>query len=161
MLCASTYLTIDTFPIPMRWFTVTATTVFHCHICDITKFVQWPMRNLHSYQFTMHLVSSKESWCSCGRIFLKTSNFTIFRAIWSHIGGWFRWLDTATIVRLLTVLPVKPMMSLHIRGFHRVCLSHRELELSPVPGSAEGQSLHIPAEPELCSRVTPVLPPPP
>lgn len=42
--------------------------------------------------------------------------------------------------------------------FHWVCVLHRELELSPVPGSAEGQSLHIPAEPELHLRVTPVSP---
>lgn len=42
--------------------------------------------------------------------------------------------------------------------FHWVCVSRRELELSPVPGSAEGQSLHIPAEPELHLRVTPVSP---
>lgn len=37
----------------------------------------------------------------------------------------------------------------------------RELELPPVSGSAEGQSLHIPAEPELCPRVTPEREPPP
>lgn len=37
---------------------------------------------------------------------------------------------------------------------HFSCGPSRELELPPVPGSAEGQSLHIPAEPELCPRVT-------
>lgn len=39
------------------------------------------------------------------------------------------------------------------------CLSlfHRKLELSPVPGSTEGQSFHISAKPELWSRVMPQL----
>lgn len=48
-------------------------------------------------------------------------------------------------------------------GMTSCCLSpfHRKLELSPVPGSTEGQSFHISAKPELWSRVMPQLLPPP
>lgn len=44
-------------------------------------------------------------------------------------------------------------------GMTSCCLSPfpRKLELSPVPGSTEGQSFHISAKPELWSRVMPQL----
>lgn len=106
----STYLTINIFLIPISWFTITATKAFvvipvtsqslcsdlwevFTHISSQCIWFHPRNRDVHvgdEIMFVLQEYSRK----------LVILLLLLFRAIWSHIGGWFRWLDTATIIRL-------------------------------------------------------------